>query len=315
MGEHLKRRGHVEERPNGKFRAIAYAGFDQLTRRKRYLKKTADTPEQAEIELTKLLNQIDERRHPRSNVTVGEVIDSWLEVADLATVTRRRYVQLIDAYIKPTFGTRPAAELDVELLERFYARLQRCNKLCNGTRRRDHTCDPLSCSTVRQIHWKSRISTESAIYRGKPGRTYCLCARSRDTLANLGTWSTPRCTATPVDDRTLTRHDTWTRQTGKGHYLHTYTRSRRHGATLTLSGVRAKHLALLVTRVPGGGKVAVSLAGTTLGTYRLASPSVAKKQLIPVKKFPSIRKGTLRIRIVSPTGKPVQIDGVLASRT
>jgi integrase len=58
MGKQLRRRGHVEERPNGKYRALAYAGIDPLTRKKRYLKKTVDTPQQAEIELTKLLSQI-----------------------------------------------------------------------------------------------------------------------------------------------------------------------------------------------------------------------------------------------------------------
>src|SRR5262245_31801655 len=142
MGKQIRRRGHIEERPNGKYRAVAYAGIDPLTRRKRYLKKTVDTPQQAEIELTKLLSQIDERRHPRSAVTAGEVVDMWLDVADLAVKTRRRYVQLIDAYIRPTFGDRPVAEIDVELLERFYSRLQRCNKLCTGGRKGGHSCKP-----------------------------------------------------------------------------------------------------------------------------------------------------------------------------
>lgn len=163
MGKQVKRRGHVEKRPNGKYRAIAYAGIDPITRKKRYLKKTVETPRQAEIELTKLLSQIDERRHPRSAVTAGEVVDMWLDVAELAIKTRRRYVQLINAYIKPTFGDRPVAELDVELLERFYARLQRCNKLCSGTRRRGHTCKPLSGSTIRQIHFIIRASLDRAV--------------------------------------------------------------------------------------------------------------------------------------------------------
>jgi hypothetical protein len=83
MGKQAKRRGHLEERLNGRYRAVAYAGIDPLTRKKRHLKKTVDTPQQAEIELTKLLSQIDERRHPRSAVTAGEVVDMWLDVATL----------------------------------------------------------------------------------------------------------------------------------------------------------------------------------------------------------------------------------------
>src|SRR5262245_53099248 len=172
-----KRRGHIEERPNGKYRAIAYAGTDPLTGKPRYLKKTTDTVKEAEIELTRLLNQIDEKRHPRSSVTVSEVVDMWMDVADLAVKTRRRYMQLIDAYIKPTFGHRPVAELDVELLERFYARLQRCNKLCSGARRSGHTCKPLSSSTIRQIHFIIRASLDRAV--GSHGRYRPSARRSR----------------------------------------------------------------------------------------------------------------------------------------
>lgn len=50
----------------------------------------------------------------------------WLEVATLEDTTRDRYEDLIRIYIEPTFGDLPAAKLDAELLERFYARLQRC---------------------------------------------------------------------------------------------------------------------------------------------------------------------------------------------
>lgn len=83
---------------------------------------------------------------------------------------------------------------------------------------------------------------------------------------------------------------------------------------LVLSGVRARHLSLLVTRAPGAGKVLVSLARETLGTYRLDSSTVKKKSLVSVKTFPALRTGTLRIRVVSPSGKPVRIDGVVVSR-
>jgi hypothetical protein len=175
--------------PNGKYRSVAYASIDPLTRKKRYLKKTVDTSQQAEIELTRLLSQIDERRHPRSAVTAGEVVDRWLDVADLAVKTRRRYVQLIDAYIKPTFGDRPVAELDVELLERFYARLQRCNKLCSGTpptrshmqaaERQHHPPNPLHHPRVTRSrsavevprHERSRLSRSTLVRAGTRHRS------------------------------------------------------------------------------------------------------------------------------------------------
>jgi integrase len=154
-------RGHVEERPGGKFRAVVYAGTDPLTGRQRYLKKTAPTEAQALVELTRLQNQVDEQRHPRSSVTVAQVIEKWLEVAELEDSTRDRYEGLIRLYIGPTFGTMAAAKLDAELLERFYARLRKCNKLCTGSSA--HQCRPLSGSTVRQIHFILRAALDRAV--------------------------------------------------------------------------------------------------------------------------------------------------------
>jgi integrase len=68
---------------------------------------------------------------------------------------RDRYDDLIRIYIRPVFGDVRAAKLDAEMLERFYARLQRCRELCDGRSRRGHSCRPLTGSTVRQIHYIS----------------------------------------------------------------------------------------------------------------------------------------------------------------
>jgi len=155
-------RGHIETRANGAFRAVVYAGVDPLTGKERYLKKSAPTHEQAQVELTKLQAQVDEQRHPRSAVSMGQVIEKWLEVTELQDSTRERYLGLIRRYIVPTFGSMSAAKLDAELLERFYARLRRCNQLCSG-RATDHDCRPLSASTVRQVHFILRAALDRAV--------------------------------------------------------------------------------------------------------------------------------------------------------
>jgi plasmid stabilization system protein ParE len=67
-----------------------------------------------------------------------------------------RYADLIRLYILPTFGEMQAAKLDAELLERFYARLQRCREMWSGQPRAGHTCRPLSGSTTRKIHYLIR---------------------------------------------------------------------------------------------------------------------------------------------------------------
>lgn len=57
--------------------------------------------------------------------------------------------------------------------------------------------------------------------------------------------------------------------------------------------------------------VKVFFNGTSLGTFNLASSTTARKQLIPVKTFTSVQSGTLKIQVVSPTGKTVYMDGVV----
>jgi integrase len=158
-----RRRGYLEELPSGSVRAVVYAGTDPLTGRLRYIRETCPTVDEAEIAVTKLLRQVDQQQHPKSAITVREAIEQWMEVADLEVTTRERYEDLIRIYILPRIGDLQAAKLDAELLERFYARLQRCRELCNGRPRKDHVCRPLSSSTTRKIHYILRGAFERAV--------------------------------------------------------------------------------------------------------------------------------------------------------
>ncbi len=110
-------RGHIEELPSGRFRAIVYAGIDPLTGRQRYLKETAGSYGDAENALTRLQSRVHENRHPRTAITVGQAITRWLDVAKLEDTTRDRYEDLIRIYIKPRIGDLVAGKLDAEMLE------------------------------------------------------------------------------------------------------------------------------------------------------------------------------------------------------
>jgi integrase len=156
-------RGHIEDLPSGRFRAVVYAGVDPLTGKQRYLKETADTYDAAELALTKLQSRVDENRHPKSAITVGQAISRWLDVAKLEDTTRDRYEDLIRIYIRPRLGEVEAGKLDAELLESFYTRLQRCRDLCDGRTRARHECRPLSGSTVRKIHYILSGALEQAV--------------------------------------------------------------------------------------------------------------------------------------------------------
>ncbi len=132
-------RGHIEQLPSGKYRARVYAGRDPLTNKDRYLLETAPDYESAQKAATRLQRQVDEDHHPKSDITVGQAVAQWLEVAALEETTRERYDDLIRLYVLPTFGHLQAAKLDAELLERFYARLHRCREMCTGRPRAGHT--------------------------------------------------------------------------------------------------------------------------------------------------------------------------------
>jgi hypothetical protein len=67
-------RGHIRELPSGSFQAIVYAGTDPLTGEPRPLRETAKTCAGAATALTRLQSQVDENRHPKSDITVGQAI-------------------------------------------------------------------------------------------------------------------------------------------------------------------------------------------------------------------------------------------------
>jgi integrase len=171
MARRAGQRGHIEKH-RGKYRAIVSAGTDPLTGKRRFLKKTCDTEKQAEVELTKLLNQVDEQRHVRTKILVRQLIEKWFEVEDDEDSTRERYVGLNRKYIDPVFGSMQAAKLDAELLETFYARLRKCRQLCAGKRVGvGHECRPLSSSSIRQIHFILRGAADRGVRWGYLGAT------------------------------------------------------------------------------------------------------------------------------------------------
>src|SRR5437867_3586536 len=81
---------------------------------------------QAEKVRTRLLNQLDEQRHPRTKATVNQLMDRYLSVLDVAQTTRPGYVSIIDKHIRPVLGELQVARVNGEVLDSFYAELRRC---------------------------------------------------------------------------------------------------------------------------------------------------------------------------------------------
>ncbi|WDZ84903.1 tyrosine-type recombinase/integrase [Micromonospora cathayae] len=158
--------------PSGSLRVRVYAGVDPLTGKRHYLTETVPAGRNAQREAekvrTRFLNEVDEKRNPRTRATLNQLLDKWLDVADIEPTTRMGYENKLNKHVRLVLGKLSLNRLDAETLESFYASLRRCRDWCGGkasvthrvagehpctARCRPHVCKPLSPSSVRQIHW------------------------------------------------------------------------------------------------------------------------------------------------------------------
>jgi hypothetical protein len=160
--------------------------------------------------------------------------------------------------------------------------------------------------------WRLATATTAGTFTGKPGRTYCFSARSRNEGVT-GPWTAETCTAVPLDDRSLRRSSGWRELTGSSYFRGTALRATRQGSSLTRTGVEAKRIALLVSTCADCGTLRVYWNGSLRKTISLASSTSRHKVLRSVLGFSSVRTGTLRL-VVASSGRRVQVDGVAISR-
>ena len=102
-------RGGVEKLPSGSLRVSVYAGIDSVSNKRHYLVETIpagpSAARDAERVRTRLLNQVDERRNPRTKATVNQLLDRWLEVVEPETTTRNSVVGRLNRHVRPVLGS------------------------------------------------------------------------------------------------------------------------------------------------------------------------------------------------------------------
>lgn len=80
--------GAPQRLPSGALRVVVYAGKDPLTGRRHYLREVVPAgpkaASEAERVMRRLAAQVDERRHPRTNATLDQLLDRYLETLDAA---------------------------------------------------------------------------------------------------------------------------------------------------------------------------------------------------------------------------------------
>ena len=160
------------------------------------------------------------------------------------------------------------------------------------------------------VIFENDVTTTEVTFSGVVlGATHCFTVTAVDELGNASAASAPRCTAVPLDDRSLARSGRWALRTGAGFFENTYLQSSTKGAALTKTGVRAERLALVVTKCPTCGQIQPMWNGVALGPkINLASPTTKKKQLV-LLNLPSLQTGTFKVKVTT-TGKLVQFDGL-----
>lgn len=155
------------------------------------------------------------------------------------------------------------------------------------------------------------LTGSARMFTGTRGATYCFAVQSVDKAANLGLRSAERCTSVPLDDRSLAGKG-WKRQAKAGHVDNTVSFTKQRGRVLTIKGVQAKRLALVATKTAKGGKVAVIWNGKVV--RRISLKGKGARLVLPIATFGSVQGGTLKIKVVSKTGRKVFVDGLVVAK-
>ncbi|HET6771315.1 MAG TPA: CSLREA domain-containing protein [Actinomycetota bacterium] len=151
----------------------------------------------------------------------------------------------------------------------------------------------------------------SATFTGTPGNTYCFSARAIDGAGNASPYGAEGCTSVPVDNTSFKHRGRWSKRTGVGYYLNTFSRTKQRGARLTLPAVQAKVLSIIVSKCRRCGVIKVFFKGKLLKRIVLRTKAATRQKLrfVNLKTFASPQTGTVRVTVVS-RRKLVIVEGL-----
>ena len=145
----------------------------------------------------------------------------------------------------------------------------------------------------------------------QPGQEICLSVRAV-SQGLRSPFTRTRCITRPYDDAALRHSGRWSTHHRKGAYGGSSSATRSEGDALTTRSVIATRVEVLVTTGRGFGSVRVYLGRHYLGTLHLASAKRRHVLLhLPVLTHPLAGP----LRLVTTSGRPVDIDAVAVSRS
>src|SRR5439155_8837579 len=135
---------------------------------------------------------------------------------------------------------------------------------------------------------------------------------ANDLAGNVSSWTAPKCTSRPLDDRALTASTGWTRATGSSYWLQTVTRTTAMNETLNRTGVHLSRVGVLATVCPTCGVVAIKVGSTTIGNISLQASAIQNQKVLFLPAF-APQTGTVTVKSTS-SGKTIKIDGLVVIR-
>lgn len=161
--------------------------------------------------------------------------------------------------------------------------------------------------------WQQRTMSSVTLADTAPGFTYCFSARSTDSVGNTSVWTAPTCSALAMDERAATLGSGWSKKADSRYYASTLVTTEARGATIVTPSVTGRNFAVVATKCPGCGTVAVSMGGTVISTLRLDAPTTKRKSVMAIASYTTAKTGKLTIKVTS-TDKKVEIDGIGISK-
>ena len=117
--DRVRARGGIDELPSGAVRVRVYTGTDPLTRRRVYRTAViAPGPrawEEAEATRARFVQEAAERRTPRTNATLDELLSRYLDQLGGSPGTRDLYRGHVRNHIGPCLGYLRVGQLDAEV--------------------------------------------------------------------------------------------------------------------------------------------------------------------------------------------------------
>lgn len=146
-------RGHIAKRGD-RWQVTVDLGKDPITGKRRRKAITYATLAEAEDALPELLDEGRARRPAPKGLTVGELLERWLEQIEpeRSPNTIRGYRKKVTLYLLPAFGELELSKLTADRIDRLYASL-RSRGLAASTIRQTHACLSGACQMAVRYKW------------------------------------------------------------------------------------------------------------------------------------------------------------------